>query len=336
MGADISRIRFNTLENFAGVQLKQGAVLLDADANLLNDIVDRRMRAAVCDTVGPSAVPSTTPDAFKIDVAGGTLSIGNGRLYVDGLPAENHGAVSDVKEKKRFDPLMAEPGFADPIPYDAQPYFPVPPKLPTAGVHLVYLDVWEREVTYLERPDLVEVALGVETSSRVQTVWQVRVLDSDVGNATCGSPDADLSGWPELIAPSTGRLTTGVFEVAPENDPCELPPTGGYRGLENQTYRIEIHDPGQPGGWYETAVLRFPIDRVKNALGEPAVLRPWLPLKDDAFKPDFSHGRVIARGDQSTRMKPTRSAPAATATARSSGRLTPQTLTRVTARRAPG
>jgi len=26
-----------------------------------------------------------------------------------------------------------------------------------------------------------------------------------------------------------------------------LPPTGGYRGLENQTYRVEIHDPGLPG-----------------------------------------------------------------------------------------
>jgi len=36
--------------------------------------------------------------------------------------------------------------------------------------------------------------------------------------------------------------------VPPENDPCELPPTGGYRGLENQTYRVEIQDPGQPGG----------------------------------------------------------------------------------------
>ena len=71
---------------------------------------------------------------------------------------------------------MAEPAFADPIAYATQPYLPSPPALPTAGRHLVYLDVWEREVTHLERPDLVEVAVGVETSSRLQTVWQVRVL----------------------------------------------------------------------------------------------------------------------------------------------------------------
>ncbi|HEY2926039.1 DUF6519 domain-containing protein, partial [Piscinibacter sp.] len=129
-----------------------------------------------------------------------------------------------------------------------QPYLPSPPALPTAGRHLVYLDVWDRELTHLERPDLVEPALGVETSSRRQTVWQVRVLDGDAAGATCGSPDADLAGWSTLTAPSSGRLTTGTFDVAPEKDPCELPPSGGYRGLENQTYRVEIHDPGAPGG----------------------------------------------------------------------------------------
>jgi len=42
----------------------------------------------------------------------------------------------------------------------------------------VYLDVWNREVTPLERPDLVELALGVDTSTRRQTVWQVRILET--------------------------------------------------------------------------------------------------------------------------------------------------------------
>src|SRR5262249_20341700 len=80
------------------------------------------------------------------------------------------------------------------------------------------------------------------------TVWQVRVLGQDVKSATCATPDADLGDWSNVIAPSTGVLTTGTFEVAPVDDPCELPPTGGYRGLENQLYRLEIHDPGLPGG----------------------------------------------------------------------------------------
>ena len=56
------------------------------------------------------------------------------------------------------------------------------------------------------------------------------------------SPDGSI-----YIAPSTGTLTTGTYEVPPDEDPCELPPTGGYRGLENQLYRVQIHDPGLAG-----------------------------------------------------------------------------------------
>ena len=244
MGADLSRIRSNPLLDFGGVELKQGGVLLDADFNELVAATDRRVRAAASDILGRSTVSSTTPDAFKISLASGSLLIGTGRLYVDGLLAECHGAISTDPAKKLFDPLMAEVYFADLVPYLSQPYLPAPPSLPTTGRHLVYLDVWKREVTYLERPELVEVAVGVETSSRMQTVWQVRVLKDEAGNVTCSD---DLAGWSDLIAPSTGRLTTGTFDMPPETDPCELPPTGGYRGLENQAYRVEIHDPGQPG-----------------------------------------------------------------------------------------
>ena len=73
-----------------------------------------------------------------------------------------------------------------------QPYLPslpIPsggttlPQLPSKDRHLVYLDVWQREVTHLERPELVEIAVGVETSSRLQTVWQVRVLGNKAATA---------------------------------------------------------------------------------------------------------------------------------------------------------
>jgi len=230
MGADFSRIRSDPLLDFAGVELKQGGVVLDADFNELGAVIDRRLRALANDVLGRSRVSSTTPLGFRVTVQGGMLRIDPGRLYVDGLLAENHGAPSDDAGDRLFDPLLAEPAFADPVPYDAQPYLPSPPALPTGGRHLVYLDVWNRQVTHLERPALVEPAVGVESSSRVQTVWQVRVHPR-VGNATCATPDDDIARWSALTAPSTGRLTTGTFEVPPADDPCELPPSGGYRGL---------------------------------------------------------------------------------------------------------
>ncbi len=299
MGADLSRIRSNPLLDFAGVELKQGGVVLDADVNELVAAIDRRLRALASDVLGAATVSQTTPAAFKLSVVAGALMIAKGRLYVDGLLAENHGAASDVAAKQLFDPLLAEPVFADAIDYTAQPYLPSPPTLPEAGRHLVYLDVWQREVTHIERPALVEIAVGVETSSRLQTVWQVRVLNEDAGNASCASPDADFSGWAGLIAPSTGRLTNGTFVPPASIDPCELPPSGDYLGLENQTYRVEIHDAGQPGGsasfkWSRenasvasrVAAMVSGTELQLQTLGRDDVLRfsagDWVEIIDDA------------------------------------------------------
>src|SRR5690606_7458619 len=137
-------------------------------------------------------VGANTPDAFKIDASGGELTIGLGRLYVDGLLAENHGTGAS-----ELDPLLAETRHAGPVPYDEQPYWPTPAPLPESGKHLVYLDAWLHEVTWLEHPDLIEPALGLDTTTRTQTVWQVRLLENVGANATCATPDAELPGWTE-------------------------------------------------------------------------------------------------------------------------------------------
>jgi len=250
MGTDFSRVRLDALLDYSGVHLKQGGVLLDADANELMDILDRRARALASDVLGRATVSATTPDAFKIAIAGGGgLEIGVGRLYVDGLLAECHGARSALAAERLFDDLLDEAKFAKPVPYGAQPYPPPLSPLPTSGRHLVYLDAWRRPITHLEEPDLVETAVGVETSEREQVAWQVRIHGPVAAGATCATPDDGLTtDWEALIAPSTGRLTTGTHDVAAAQDPCELPPTGGYRGLENQLYRVEIHDPTGPAG----------------------------------------------------------------------------------------
>ena len=63
--------------------------------------------------------------------------------------------------------------------YRFQPNLPAPPALaPSAGAKdLLYLDVWQRHVTALEDPDILEPALrGPDTTTRTQTVWQLRVL----------------------------------------------------------------------------------------------------------------------------------------------------------------
>jgi len=240
MGADVSRVRMDPLRDHSGVGLQQGRLLLDGDFNEQVAIVDRRLRALAVDAGAP-VISALTPDAFKIFLSGGEVTIGRGRMYVDGLLAENHGDP----EQPDFDPVLAEPTRQGSVAFDAQPYGPTPEGLPdsgspdSAGPHLVFLDVWQRELTQLNAPDLVEPAVGVDTTTRTQVVWQVRILP-DVGeSATCDGP---VEGWADLVAPSGARLTTDTVPVDPADDACELPPTGGFRGLENHAYRVELHD----------------------------------------------------------------------------------------------
>ena len=138
------------------------------------------------------------------------------------------------------------------MPTPTSPTSRTPAPLPTTGTHLAYLDVWRREVTYLEDPELLEKAIGVDTAARAQTVWQVKLLEAADGTS-CTS---QIPGWDALTAPSAGRLTTGAVGVPASTDPCTIPPTGGYRGTENRLYRVEIHDPGALG----TATFKWSRD----------------------------------------------------------------------------
>ncbi|MDE2394347.1 MAG: right-handed parallel beta-helix repeat-containing protein [Burkholderiales bacterium] len=296
MAADFSRVRMDPLADFAGVELQQGRVLLDGDFNELVAVFDRRLRALASDVLGRATASQTTPAAFKLSPVAGGFTIARGRMYVDGLLAENHGRA--VPAQRGFDPLLAETVYTQDPAYADQPWG-TPPALPEAGRHLVYLDVWQRELSYIEDPALVEPALGVDTSSRLQTVWQVRVLgDEAPAGVDCGSPDGDVPGWAALTAPSSGRLTSGTFNVTAAPDPCELPPSGGYTGLENQLYRVEIHDPGLPGAgatfkWSRdnnsvasrVAAYVSATELELDSLGRDEVLRfkigDWVEIKDD-------------------------------------------------------
>ena len=263
MSSDISRQRFNPANDFSSVLMQQGRVQLDADWNEWNEILDRHWRSETIDIIGRCVVPLETPAGFEIQLSGSKMTIGRGRIYVHGLQAENHGA-GDLE----FDAILAESRGVDPLPYEEQPYFPNATALPkTGGPHLVYLDVWEREVTAVENPDLIENAVGVDTTSRLQTVWHVRLLSNVGDGATCATPDEELKGWLDIIRPSAGRLTTKAVGVATPADPCLIPPSGGYRGLENRTYRVEIHDGGEIG----TATFKWSRDNASVASGVSAI-----------------------------------------------------------------
>lgn len=268
MSGDYSRHSFDPLRGYSATLLQQGRVALDSDWNEWVTGVERRLRAGTVDTIGRATVPRETPEGFRITAsqAGAvkSLTIGRGRMYVDGVLVENHGDTPN-----RFDLVVPHPSGrgslgvlgellgSDTISYEEQPFLsagarpwlPAPAALPASnGPHLVYLDVWQREVTFVEDPNLLEPALGgVDTSTRMQTVWQVRVLPDVGAGVNCQSADAAIPGCLDTIAASAGRLSTEEIPVPQDDDPCLVPAAAGYRGLENQLYRVEIHRAGGTG-----------------------------------------------------------------------------------------
>jgi hypothetical protein len=250
MSGDYTRVTFDPAKGFSGVHKQQGRVSLDADFNEFEEILDRRDRSTAYDTFGGSVVPSTTPDAFKIGVdANNDLTIGTGRAYVDGIQVENFGDLS-TPASADFDPAIGNLFDTLPLALKAEPFFysqpnatlPFPAISQTAGtLNLVYLDVWQREVTSWEDERLLEPALGgPDTATRIQTTWQVKAL-SGVKSDVC-------SNLPSELGPSTARMTAMATAAPPAPTPCVIQPAGGYTGLENRLYRVEIHKAGTLGG----------------------------------------------------------------------------------------
>ncbi|MCI0347567.1 MAG: DUF6519 domain-containing protein, partial [Chloroflexi bacterium] len=221
MPGDYTRFTFEPRKRYSGVWMQQGRAQVDADWVEATEIFKRGTRTLALDTFGPVGLPVlTTPNAFLISVIAGPpvdLGIAAGRLYVEGWLAE----------------IFPD----ETVTYLTQPFLPDPPPLPAGNV-VVYLDVWEREITYIEDPAIADVALGgADTATRTQTVWQVRV--AEVRRAECGLDVGEPA--------SAGRLTTQAFAPPAPDDPCILAPQSGYRGLENRLYRVEIHDAGPLG-----------------------------------------------------------------------------------------
>jgi hypothetical protein len=150
-------------------------------------------------------------------------------------------------QARRLMTYLTQPDLPDP-PYSTGTQ---PPALDLPdGKYLLYIDVWPRHLTALDDDLTREKALdGPDTATRVKTLWQVKLWPGP-GEAPplpeetdC---DTEVAGWDEMTAPPTGRLSARA-EPGQEPGPCVLPPGAGYLGLENQLYRVEIHEGGELG-----------------------------------------------------------------------------------------
>jgi hypothetical protein len=246
MKSDISRQTFDPRKHYKSVRMQQGRVQIDADWNEESDITIYRIETEALDLIGGCGGPMHAAafgiifDATALDqkerdrltglgvlpLKAGDFLLSAGRYYVDGILCENE--------------LVAS--------FNGQPDFPIltgsphrPPLRPGQTGYLAYLDVWQRSITALDDSHIREVALGgPDTGTRLKTVWQVKLFAVAAGDNCITSFNKLLTANP----PSSGTLSAKTESEAISPDPCIVPPGAGFRGLENQLYRIEIHNGG--------------------------------------------------------------------------------------------
>lgn len=133
----------------------------------------------------------------------------------------------------------AHPRVRRALTYTRQPDFRMATSdlVPSTTRTLIYLDVWERLVTYVEDDTIRELALGgPDTAARAKLVCQVKSLQNlpfDV------NPVSYIQK--QLQPHNRGYLRARVQPSVSDTDPCIISPTSRYRGPENQLYRVEIH-----------------------------------------------------------------------------------------------
>jgi hypothetical protein len=229
MKGDFTRRTFHGANHYRGVLLQQGRVALDADWNEQVEIQQHHDETTARDVIGAGGGPKSGAGFGIVGPGGGVpracpagdLWLTAGRYYVEGVLCENE----------------------EPIRLAAQPDLPGVPLPDADGRYAAYLDVWHEHLTAVERPELREVALGgPDTATRSRTVWQVRLAQVP-GTSTSAEVAASWSPDGER---TTGRLRARAQAPDASSSPCLIPPSAGYRRLENQLYRVEVRD--QPTG----------------------------------------------------------------------------------------
>lgn len=233
MKGDFSKNTFNRKNHYRQVLMQQGRVLLDSEWNEQEDINSYLNETETKDILGQAGAPMHDAGFAILPVTSSPpfsppgsppiprdIIISKGHFYVDGILCENEEAVSYFQQPD----------------YDATP---LPTKLAT---YVFYLDVWQRHLTALEVDSIREVALGgPDTTTRSKTIWQVKYKEV-IPPVNC------LTDLPaDVIVKSTGALMARSEKPTDSNNPCGLISSGGYKRLENQLYRVEIHKEGTRG-----------------------------------------------------------------------------------------
>jgi Family of unknown function (DUF6519) len=241
MTADISRHSLRAAQKFTGVVRQQGRLPLDSDDTEDSDLAALMLRRMVTETIcergSPDdgfriSAPTVANQALDFSISAGTFYLGGDRIASDG---DQYGRQPDWLTF-----TLDAPG----------------PSLPAAGTQrtdLVWLYAWEQTVTATEDSELFERALGgPDTTARRRTMWGVRVLENVPDNCPEAFDDLVSRQFAGGVLDSNGceilsnaRLTVGFTQLEPLEDLCRPNAQEGFLGARNETFRIQVTQPGR-------------------------------------------------------------------------------------------
>lgn len=232
MKGDFSRFTFDPRKHYSGVLHQQGRVWLDSDWN--EEVLERLalLQTELRDVIGASGVPAPG-SGFQLTASANPnalddFGIAAGHCYVNGI-------LCQLDEDTTY---LSQPDLLDP------PRIPIPTDGSTLHA-LVYLEVWQRLITYLEDDSIREIALGgPDTSARLKNIVQIKVQLLPANNATLTC----AQGAQFLPTSGSGTLTTLQPTNVQQQTLCQLPDATTFTGRENHLYRVQIHNGGDVSG----------------------------------------------------------------------------------------
>jgi Family of unknown function (DUF6519)/FHA domain len=245
---DFSRVLDGLSDRYSGVLAQQGRFVLDAELNEQTSILLDYMRELAMDLVGPFGGPRDDC-GFKVELVRTeserhAIRLSQGHYYIYGLRCDVPTRYWSAEEELHI-------GRGD-------------------GTRLVYLVVWEQAVSAIQQPAIRDPGLShdvPETTRRRQVRWRPMVASEGEGDERADPPIKAAFASPEAIVEAfddhnthRSRLPTLAARARADDEPDAGPATTvtarGYRGLENQLYRVEVHR----GGDAEEATFKWSRD----------------------------------------------------------------------------
>ena len=278
---DLSRSATDFRKHYTSVRAQQGRVFVDDDHNENERIHGEEKRRELVDIIGPSGAPGKGFLISNPRLTNGKLDfdIGAGALYVGGNRLVNDKTITYQLQPDWLE-LFGSGAAINP---------------PTATRRdLVYVETWLQAVSAVEDGELAEVAVGIDTGTRLKQMQRVHLF-TDIGDVDCNQ------GWAALLTAlgkqdrgtldaesalvSNATLTITYKDNGGGTDLCSPQVAGGYLGAENQAIRVALVDEKHFTWGFDNAAPLYRVKVATDANGKLTIINMVTEPKDQAHWP---------------------------------------------------